>query len=145
MKKLIVTVTSYLCHMDNLPLYWYYWLTMQAVAKILIVTAVTASSAMDTISFRAGLSSRPEHHRGDTEETVCSYHLVASNCFWKQNSVSQPVDCSTWRRMRFIYSGCQEKWKGHYYKSFYDINKTVLLHRPPPSRPSSCQPVAACK
>lgn len=123
MKKLIVTVTSYLRRMDNPPLDWYYWLTMQPVARILIATAVTAASAVGAISFRAGPSSRPEHRGVYTEETVHSYHLAAGNRFQKQNSVSQLVDCGTWRRMRFIYSGCQEKWKGRYYKSFYDIKQ----------------------
>lgn len=64
MERLIVTVTSYLCTMDNLPLYWYYWLMMQTVARNLIVTAGTASCVMATTSVKAGQSSRPEYQGG---------------------------------------------------------------------------------
>lgn len=135
MKRFLVT--SFLCHMDNLPHYWYYWLMMQIVGQNLIVTAVTASSV------RAGQSSRHEHHRVDAGEPGCSYRLVASKCFWKQSSISQLVGCGIWKWTRCIYSGCQEKWKGHYYKSFYDIKQTEFLHTALPLKPSSCEPVAS--
>lgn len=65
--------------------WWCYWWMLNTVAKILIATVVTASSAMGTAAFRAVLSSRLGPHgvdAGDAESLPSGWQQSALKAVW---------------------------------------------------------------